>query len=102
MGKQSIGMLNYNPLTPDDEKVTGFGLDWYLGPKSSINLLGSVGIGSDKTENTSGKNEFSETEIGVKASWNYYPLGMDKPVYWSVGPWVSFISYSYEDKNTPT
>jgi len=102
VGKQSIGMLNYNPSTPDDEKVTGFGLDWYLGPKSSINLLGSFGIGSDKTENASGKNEISETEIGVKASWNYYPLGMDKPVYWSVGPWVSFISYSYEDKNTPT
>src|SRR4030067_1536738 len=101
-GKQFIDRLNYNLSTPEDEKVTGFGLDWYLGPKSSINLLGSLGIGSDKTENTSGKVEFSETEIGIKAGWNYYPLGMDKPVYWSIGPWVSFISYSNETTNTPT
>ncbi len=102
VGKQVIDRFNYNPSTPEDEKVTGFGLDWYLGPKSSVGLLGSVGISSDKTETTSGKSELSATEIGVKASWNYYPMEMNKPVYWSIGPWISYVSFSDESTFTPT
>jgi hypothetical protein len=101
VGKQIVDRFNYNQTTPDDEKVTGFGLDWYLGPKSSVNLIGSIGLSSDETENTGGKTEFSATELGIKAGWNYYPYGMGKSVYFSMGPWVSYVSYSDETTNTP-
>ncbi|HSP86917.1 MAG TPA: hypothetical protein VLN45_02195, partial [Ignavibacteriaceae bacterium] len=101
VGKQVIDRFNYNPNTTEDESVTGFGLDWYLNPKSSVNLIGSVGISSDETENTGGKTEFSATEFGIKAGWNFYPYKMDKPVYFSLGPWVSFVSYSDETTFTP-
>jgi hypothetical protein len=101
VGKQIIDRLNYDLSTQDDEKVTGFGVDWYLSPKASISLLGSVGIGNDKAENTSGTQEFSATEIGIKASYNYYLYSMNKPVYASLAPWVSYISYSETQTNTP-
>ncbi len=102
-GKQLIDLFNTDLADPEDERVTGFGLDWYVGPKSSISIIGSLGIGSDEQENTTGdKIEFSETEIGIKAGWNYYPLGTKIPVYWSVGPWISYVSYGNETTSTPT
>ncbi len=102
LGKQEVGTLNYDQTTPKDEKLTGFGVDWYLTPKSSLYLLGSVGISSDKTENTSGKNEYTSTELGAKVGWNFYPIGTNKSVYYSVGPWVNFVSYSDKTTITPT
>ena len=101
VGKQTIDKFNYDQSTPEDESVTGFGLDWYINPKSSLSLLGSIGIGSDKTENSLGSQEFSGTEIGAKLSYNYYPYGMKNPVYFSLGPWTSYISYSETQTNTP-
>jgi hypothetical protein len=102
VSKPTIDRLNYDLSTPEDEYVTGFGLDWYINPKSSLSLLGSVGIGSDKTENTSGTQEFSGTELGAKLSYNWYPSGMKNPVYYSLGPWASFISYSETQTYTPS
>ncbi|HMN25843.1 MAG TPA: hypothetical protein PKE38_15170 [Ignavibacteriaceae bacterium] len=64
--------------------------------------MGSLGIGSDKAENTSGKQEYNSTEIGVKLGYNYYPLGLEKQVYYSLGPWASFVSYSESQTDIPT
>lgn len=100
--KQKIDELNYDLSTPESEYITGFGLDYYLNKKSSLYLLGSVGIGSDKTENTGGTQDYSSTEIGAKLGYNYYPLGMERQVYYSLGGWESFVSYSESQTNTPT
>jgi hypothetical protein len=102
VGKQKIDEFNYDLSTPESEYITGFGVDYYLNKKSSLYLLGSVGIGSDKTENTGGTQDYSSTEIGAKLGYNYYPLGMDRQVYYSLGGWGSFVSYSESQTNTPT
>ncbi len=83
--KQKIDELNYDLSTPESEKITGFGIDYYLNKKSSLYLLGSLGLGSDKAENTGGTQEYSSTEIGAKLGYNYFPLGMQKQVYYSLG-----------------
>lgn len=100
--KQKIDEINYDLSTPESEKVTGFGIDYYLSKVSSLYLLGSIGLGSDKTENTGGTQEYSSTEIGAKLGYNYYPLGMQRQVYYSLGGWASFVSYSESQTNTPT
>ena len=102
VGKQKIDELDYDLSTPESEYITGFGLDYYLNKRSSLYLLGSVGIGSDKSENTGGKQEYSSNELGVKVGYNYYPLGMDRQVYYSLGGWASYVSYSESQTNTPT
>lgn len=102
VGKQKIDEFNYDLSTPESEYITGFGVDWYLNKKSSLYLLGSVGIGSDKTENTGGTQDYSSSEFGAKLGYNYYPQGMDKSVYYSLGGWGSYVSYSETQTNTPT
>lgn len=100
LGKQLIDRINYN-LT-DDEKVTGFGGYFYPGPRSGIGIIGSVGISNDESENTSGKDEYSATEIGIKLSYDIYPGGRDKRLFWSFGPWFSYVSFNDENTFTPT
>jgi len=73
---------------------SGFGIDWYPSKKISLALIGSVGIGNDKQEDTTFTDEDNETELGAKLSLNWYPHGMTELVYFSIGPWISFISYS--------
>ena len=102
VGKQKIDELNYDLSTPESEYITGFGLDYYLNNRSSLYLLGSVGIGSDKSENTGGTQESSSSEFGAKLGYNYYPMGMNKRVYYSLGGWASYVSYSETQTSTPT
>jgi hypothetical protein len=102
VGKQKIDEFNYDLSTPESEHITGFGVDYYPNIRSSFYFLGSLGIGSDKTENTGGTQDYSSTEIGAKLGYNYYPLGMERQVYYSIGPWASFVSYSESQTNTPT
>ena len=102
VGKQKIDEFNYDLSTPESEYITGFGVDVYPNNRSSIYLLGSLGIGSDKTENTGGTQDYSSTEFGAKLGYNFYPQGMERQVYYSIGPWVSFVSYSESQTNTPT
>lgn len=101
VGKQKIDVLNYDLSDPEDEYITGFGIDYYLNRVSSLYLLGSLGLSSDKTENTGGTQEYSATELGVKLGYNYYPMGREKQVYYSIGPWVSFVSFGETQTDTP-
>jgi len=104
IGKQKIDSYStYNgESTQNNNWVTGLGLDWYISRKTSLNLIGSIGTDNESASNEGFSSDLNATELGLKLGFHYYPRGMDKSVYWSVGPWFSFISYSEEQTNTPT
>ena len=100
LGKQKIDSYPiYNGESSQTNNwVTGFGLDWYLSNRVSLNLIGSIGTDNESSSNEGSSNDFNSTELGLKLGFNYYPMGMTKSVYWSAGPWVSYIYYNEDQK----
>ena len=103
VGKQKIGSYSiYNGESSQTKSwVSGIGADWYLSNNASLSLIGSVGIDNENSSNEGSSSDLNSTELGLKIGFNYYPMGMSKSVYYSVGPWASVIHYGETQTNKP-
>ena len=104
VGKQKIGSYSiYNGESSQTKSwVSGIGMDLYLSSSASLSFIASVGLDNQNSSNEGYTSDLNSTELGLKTRFNYYPMGMSKSVYYSVGPWVSVIHYGETQTNKQT
>jgi len=99
LGKQRIGSVNISPTETEDLK--GLGVTWFLNPNWSIGTILSLNLGSSTSEDQTGKQESSLTEIGTRFTALWYPKGYNGYTWYAFGIYAGYSTFSDEITFTP-